>query len=313
MTLDSGYHKVSAYNFSAILVVNSSDHIVGELFNYTVDGLPAQSFREHKRLQDLTSDRFSDYLPRLDYNDYLEEAGLDHIDGDLKHILRELPVGSTTGWNMAFPKGFRDGYWSPNRAHTSLFQSIFQEDGDGDPAPVIQGLMTRLYQMSYYDQLEEYDLKFPVTTVHTTDRLVPVRWAGLVIVLILVSIHLALVFTTMILFLLKTKSSTLGNAWHALAQAARITDAVEGAHMMLDKEVKKWAEASGRDKDIYRIAKSGYRQDPTKDVICYATFDRRQNEQSVRFHGLTVMTADSDSASEGSTPSETFLFALLAK
>ena len=27
------------------------------------------------------------------------------------------------------------------------------------------------------------------------------------------------------------------------------------------------------------------------------------------FRGLTVMTADSDSASEGSTPSETFLFA----
>jgi hypothetical protein len=31
----------------------------------------------------------------------------------------------------------------------------------------------------------------------------------------------------------------------------------------------------------------------------------------VRFHGLTVMTADSDSASEGSTPSETYPFALI--
>lgn len=32
--------------------------------------------------------------------------------------------------------------------------------------------------------------------------------------------------------------------------------------------------------------------------------------EDLRFHGLTVMTADSDSASEGSTPSETFLFDL---
>ena len=34
------------------------------------------------------------------------------------------------------------------------------------------------------------------------------------------------------------------------------------------------------------------------------------NSYIVRFHGLTVMTADSDSASEGSTPSETYPFAL---
>lgn len=31
------------------------------------------------------------------------------------------------------------------------------------------------------------------------------------------------------------------------------------------------------------------------------------------FRGLTVMTADSDSASEGSTPSETFVFGVLPK
>jgi hypothetical protein len=33
--------------------------------------------------------------------------------------------------------------------------SIIQDDGD--PAPAFQALVTRLYQVSYYDRLEEYD------------------------------------------------------------------------------------------------------------------------------------------------------------
>jgi len=166
----------------------------------------------------------------------------------------EHPSMSNTTWGMMSPAQEVEQGWSANLAHISLFQSIIQETED--PATAVQGLMTRLYQMVYYNWLEEYDLKYPVNTIHTEDRLIPTRWAGLIIVLVLVSVHLGLVFTTIILFVLKTKASALGNTWHTLAQTAQMTDGTDGADMMLDNEVEKWAMATGRDNDVCGIRKS---------------------------------------------------------
>ncbi|PNP74788.1 hypothetical protein FNYG_11925 [Fusarium nygamai] len=111
--------------------------------------------------------------------------------------------------------------------------------------------------MVYYNWLEEYDLKYPVSTTHTKDRLIPTRWTGLIIVLVLVAVHLGLVFTTIILFVLKTKASALGNTWHTLAQTAQMTDGVDGVAMMLDDEVEKWAKVTGRNTDICGLKRSG--------------------------------------------------------
>ncbi|KAI7764675.1 hypothetical protein LZL87_003880 [Fusarium oxysporum] len=144
----------------------------------------------------------------------------------------EHPSMSNTTWGMMSPAQEFEQGWSANLAHISLFQSIIQETED--PAMTIQGLMTRLYQMVYYNWLEEYDLKYPVNTIHTQDRLIPTRWTGLIIVLVLVAVHLGLAFTTIILFVLKTKASALGNTWHTLAQTAQMTDGADGANMMLD-------------------------------------------------------------------------------
>ncbi|KAH7240900.1 uncharacterized protein BKA55DRAFT_596290 [Fusarium redolens] len=167
----------------------------------------------------------------------------------------ERPSMSNTTWGMMPPAQEFEQGWSANPAHVSLFQSIIQDTED--PATAVQGLMTRLYQMVYYNWLEEYDLKYPVNTIHTADRLIPTRLTGLIIVLVLVAIHLGLVLTTIVLFALKTKASALGNTWHTLAQTARMTDGAEGADMMLDDEVEKWAKATGRDSDVCGITKSG--------------------------------------------------------
>ncbi|CVL10593.1 hypothetical protein LB506_008844 [Fusarium annulatum] len=166
----------------------------------------------------------------------------------------EHPSMSNTTWGMMSPAQEVEQGWSANLAHISLFQSIIQETED--PATAVQGLMTRLYQMVYYNWLEEYDLKYPVNTIHTEDRLIPTRWAGLIIVLVLIAVHLGLVFTTIILFVLKTKASALGNTWHTLAQTVQMTDGTTGADMMLDDEVQKWAKATGRDNDVCGIRKS---------------------------------------------------------
>ncbi|KAF4946786.1 hypothetical protein FGADI_10990 [Fusarium gaditjirri] len=167
----------------------------------------------------------------------------------------EHPSMSSTTWGMMSPAQEVEQGWSANLAHISLFQSIIQETED--PAMSIQALMTRLYQMVYYNWLEEYDLKYPVNTIHTEDRLIPTRWAGLITVLVLVAVHLGLAVSTVFLFVLKTKASALGNTWHTLAQTAQMTDGADGANMMLDGEIEKWTKATGRDADVCGIKKSG--------------------------------------------------------
>ncbi|KAF4420430.1 glycerate-and formate-dehydrogenase [Fusarium acutatum] len=92
----------------------------------------------------------------------------------------------------------------------------------------------------------------PITPVNN-----PMKWTGLFIVLVLVAVHLGLVFTTIILFVLKTKASALRNTWHTLASTAQITDSANGADMMLDDEVEKWVKVTGRDSDVCGIKRSG--------------------------------------------------------
>ncbi|KAG9496682.1 hypothetical protein J7337_011462 [Fusarium musae] len=203
-----------------------------------------------------------DIGPRLNVSsrlvDFVEgvpmEDGPSH-DPYYRTLGLEHPSMSKTTWGMMSPAQEVEQGWSANQAHISLFQSIIQKTED--PAVAVQGLITRLYQMVYYNWLEEYDLKYPVSATRAEDRLIPTRWTGLIIVLVLVAVHLGLVFTTIILFVLKTKASALGNTWHTLAQTTQMTDSANGADMMLDDEVKKWAKVTGRDSDVCGIKKSG--------------------------------------------------------
>ncbi|KAF5636225.1 uncharacterized protein FTJAE_6173 [Fusarium tjaetaba] len=203
-----------------------------------------------------------DIGPRLNVSSRLVDfvEGVPMEDGPIhdpyyRTLGLEHPAMSKTTWGMMSPAQEVEQGWSANQAHISLFQSIIQKTED--PAVAVQGLMTRLYQMVYYNWLEEYDLKYPVSTTHTEDRLIPTRWTGLIIVLVLVAVHLGLVFTTIILFVLKTKASALGNTWHTLAQTAQMADGVDGVAMMLDDEVEKWAKVTGRDTDICGLKRSG--------------------------------------------------------
>ncbi|KAM6540339.1 hypothetical protein FALCPG4_002057 [Fusarium falciforme] len=185
-----------------------------------------------------------------DIKDELDRAAVDTSFGS---VWAELPLGSKSAWSMRYGT-FYEPQWKAHRAHTAVFQRIIQEKGD--PARAIQALLTRLYQMTYYDWLPDYNAEHPVTTVHSAQRLIPMRWTGLVIVLIPVGYHLILVFATVALFMIKTRASALGNAWQAVAQIARTTNALESADRMLDKEVDKWTKTTGLDKEVYSISES---------------------------------------------------------
>lgn len=161
-------------------------------------------------------------------------------------VLGELPKASNVGWSLA-----RAGLMSTHISHTTVFQSIVQKTKD--PAIAVQALLSRLYRMHYYEIMDMFELQYDVTTVRSTETLVPVRWTGLIAVLVLTVVHLILVFTTVTLFILKTEVSALGNTWQTVAQIARATRQVPGARRTLDKEVETWAKAKGRDKEIWAL------------------------------------------------------------
>ncbi|KAF4996141.1 hypothetical protein FDECE_12565 [Fusarium decemcellulare] len=146
--------------------------------------------------------------------------------------------------------------WSAHSTHTSLFQSIIQQTED--PALAVQALITRLYQMSYYDWLPDYDQRYPVETVHTTERLIPARWVGLGIVLGLVGLHFALVIITIAVFATLTETSTLGNTWQTVAQiiSPQTREIIESADDMTDKGVEMWVKEMGRDGEVCGVSRS---------------------------------------------------------
>lgn len=116
--------------------------------------------------------------------------------------------------------------------------------------------MTRRHQMIYYAWLDYYNQTAPVTTVHSTETLIPARWTGLLVVLGLVGLHFALTAVTMALFAQRTRVSALGQTWQAIAQmvSPRAREVIEMADASTDGRVKEWAEATGRDAGMYYMA-----------------------------------------------------------
>jgi hypothetical protein len=149
--------------------------------------------------------------------------------------------------------------WSVHAVHAAVFQGIIQETHD--PALAVQVLMTRLYQMAYYDLLSYFNIEHSVTTIHATSALVPARWTGLSIVLGLVFMHFALLLATTLLFATQTKSSMLGNAWQAVAQmvSPQTREIVESADRMRDEEVDQGIRATGR-AEVCHLSISGERE-----------------------------------------------------
>lgn len=61
--------------------------------------------------------------------------------------------------------------WAARPAHTSHFHNIVRDYH----AAAAQDLVTHLYQMTYYDHWDNYNLEFPVKTVNLADTLIPTK------------------------------------------------------------------------------------------------------------------------------------------
>ncbi|KAF4819720.1 hypothetical protein CGCSCA5_v004498 [Colletotrichum siamense] len=123
-------------------------------------------------------------------------------------------------------------------AHAALFQDTIQTTGS--LPETLQAILFILEQMRYYELLPYFNIASPATFVLAEERLIPMRWVGLEIVVGIIVIHLALLITTIVLFLRFTRSSYLGNIWMSLSQvfSPETADIIQKGTETKDDEVE---------------------------------------------------------------------------
>src|SRR6478735_10497355 len=176
------------------------------------------------------------------------------MDRDVSVIYRPFYDVLDTGFMWDMGPGLFDLPDHTHHEHNLVFRDVIEQTGD--LALAIQAVLTRLFQMTYYYLMDEYNVVVPITTTHAVTMLIPVRWLGLKLVIILVAVHHFLMCLIICLFLKWTRVSALGNAWQAVAHAASKTTDFESADTALDKEVESWTKVTGRDSKIFILSRT---------------------------------------------------------
>lgn len=123
-------------------------------------------------------------------------------------------------------------------AHRILFLDIL--NSTNNPAYAIQAFLTTFYQMEYFESSYKWSYGFPASYVFCEEVSIPVNKLGFIIVAGIVALHTIIVGTTVTLFLSRTRTTQLGNAWQSVAQVVsdRTIEVLWKVDSMTDKEVK---------------------------------------------------------------------------
>ena len=134
----------------------------------------------------------------------------------------------------------------PHRGHVGLFQDVLANTG-GNAALAMQALFTTLMQMAYHDYVAEYDVGGPAAVRVSRAVIIPLQWKGFVGFCAVVAAHLVLVFAVAALFLARTATSLLGNAWQAVGQVVEATEGevLVAARERTDDEVHEYLRSRG--------------------------------------------------------------------
>lgn len=130
-------------------------------------------------------------------------------------------------------------YISVHRTHSALFQDTIQSTLN--PALAFQAIYTTMSATAYYGMLPLFALENTAMVATSETLSMPVQWTCFGIVMGLVCIHAALVLAAVVLFLVNSEHSLLGNAWQAVAQVSSCdtVEAVQRASDMTDLEVRR--------------------------------------------------------------------------
>src|SRR5262249_55491371 len=105
-----------------------------------------------------------------------------------------------------------------SRAHAVVFQDSIKETGSA--AWAIQGLITTLFSMSYYDHVFQFDVSVPAIVASEVIVLRPTSWTFFTLVVSLVAVHLSLVCLVSMIFLLRAEDVFVGSSWAAVARVS---------------------------------------------------------------------------------------------
>jgi hypothetical protein len=130
--------------------------------------------------------------------------------------------------------------------HYRLFQYIIQDTCR--PALALQAWFTTLFQMAYYDDIEAFNVTTPATQNLLVSTLIPIRVYGFTTVVSVLALHVFTVIIAVILFLLKTKFSMLGDSWCTMTQiSAAETDSIyQQPGLIGDRRAKDLLKAEGK-------------------------------------------------------------------
>ncbi len=158
-----------------------------------------------------------------------------------------------------FPTYFLTNYGQGrgiHRTHIAIFQDIMHDTRNA--ALAMQSLFTTLMSTAYYDFLPEFDISGNATLEERSSIELPTGFRFFCLVLILLGIHFSLIFITMHLFLSKTTSSMLGNAWQPILQLA-VEDRVHSiphGHSLTDREILKSVKPKDMPRGKIRIGRT---------------------------------------------------------
>jgi hypothetical protein len=143
-----------------------------------------------------------------------------------------------------------------SRLNAAVFNDIVRETGN--PALAVQGLITTLHGMAYYDRLFQFDVNARANITSNISVIKPTGWAFFSVVIAVTSLHLVLVLFVVVLFVFTGGNCLLNNAWSTVAQlqSPETKEWLEVAIDMKDRNVKKAMVIAGEDSVLVGIGRA---------------------------------------------------------
>ncbi|CAI7621778.1 unnamed protein product [Penicillium glandicola] len=146
--------------------------------------------------------------------------------------------------------------------HVELFQDTLITTAS--PALALQALLTRICQMTYYEQLIKLQTPVTAETAFSLTVTIPVRWTGFVVGMALILVHSIIMVVVVVLFVRSTEISFIGSYWQTVAQVVskETGPILEGADRMDDEAVRECAKQekvveSSRDRWVLQESAGG--------------------------------------------------------
>ncbi|KAF4958661.1 hypothetical protein FGADI_2209 [Fusarium gaditjirri] len=171
-----------------------------------------------------------------------------------------LPGGGGFSINLMGPDDSGDANGIRlTRLHGEVFKETIKATGSA--AWAIQALITSLYSMAYYDYIFQFDIPAPAELKVEQVVTRPVSVKFLIVVLALLSLHLALMIFATLWFSQRAKDGLIGGSWAAVARISGqpTDDWLAKASTRTDTEISKGLKNVGQQVKLVGLVRSGDR------------------------------------------------------